>query len=956
MCQQAIEVRQQVWESSKSLKDALDHIEDIEDDDEPRILHGPIEELQIHVRKGLEIVSDLKPKARRKDDVEGAKESGLDASRLPRGKTLPINMGIAPGPSSLAGSMNRHPLGLFSTSPQFSAKASFASPSRMPLPSFTATTSTRQESGSATSENLGPLSPSKKPPVALTTPDATPIPATSRKQPAKSTAIAIDDGPLSVVTSPTVPPKKTRVEGRQDSVKSVSPASSVATFTTAITSPPLDASPALSCQVKGTLSSAFSTLSKGQIDGMDDMSPKKPELPSGPVQRRKVPRGLFSSTSTSGIDSVRAPEIGLGFSSGSNDYTISQGFFEESQPFRAGYSSEDLGTLETANVEVPGIISPQTSSTHSSGNSQSDLLSSQVQSPHSSITSTFSSPSLPETNAPASPNLIRPQPKPSAIYTNNPHNSPKPHVIGTNPSAHQQDQEEISQLAKELERAMNPSPTEPIPHIYFLQGEGLLQRIPNRVSMDDGLLNDDDEGQQSEELDQNDTLGSRVDGSGPLQSNGQLRRQRSGSRRQFRISRSRSRNRSRGRHEGRNKQPLAPIEIGHPGSLASSEWPFDTSPPRGRSMVSSSSSQRLRDHASTSSSNYSNGSHEWQTKAGPHLPFAESVTVGNPIRVGKGVGSFTVYSVSLKLCGPATLISTMAESTITGRGEDVGIISEESRSRGSSGRHAGHVSGGSATNISQHPNNTHHTEGGPSASDRDTGTEHHRPNISNTPSKASLMMTRSFSFPELGSTAEQLLISMQQHDEQLYPLSIDTTSSVSGAPNHSDENECLATTTNIRRETPSAKAIDRIIHVRKRYSDFVILRAQLVEMLRGASKTGWSGGSLPAHGRQASTSALGGTNGLSRSNEDMDEDIDNTISAGSHSRTPSGSSNVSTSVLCRSILRGMPKLPPKKVVGKFRPAFVEKRRRELEYFLEWVVAHPVVGDCPVVVQWFLGTP
>ncbi|KAG0034357.1 hypothetical protein BGZ82_005776 [Podila clonocystis] len=54
-----------------------------------------------------------------------------------------------------------------------------------------------------------------------------------------------------------------------------------------------------------------------------------------------------------------------------------------------------------------------------------------------------------------------------------------------------------------------------------------------------------------------------------------------------------------------------------------------------------------------------------------------------------------------------------------------------------------------------------------------------------------------------------------------------------------------------------------------------------------------------------------------------------------------------------SIIRGLPKLPPKRVVGKFRPAFVEKRRRELEYFLEWVVAHPVIGDCPVVVQWFL---
>lgn len=47
---------------------------------------------------------------------------------------------------------------------------------------------------------------------------------------------------------------------------------------------------------------------------------------------------------------------------------------------------------------------------------------------------------------------------------------------------------------------MNPTPTEPVPQPYFLQGKGLLQRIPSQVSMDDGLLNDhqDFEGQLSE--------------------------------------------------------------------------------------------------------------------------------------------------------------------------------------------------------------------------------------------------------------------------------------------------------------------------------------------------------------------------------------------------------------------------------------------------------------------------
>lgn len=46
-------MRRQVWESSKSLKNALDHVEDIEDEDEPRILQEPIDELQVHIREGL---------------------------------------------------------------------------------------------------------------------------------------------------------------------------------------------------------------------------------------------------------------------------------------------------------------------------------------------------------------------------------------------------------------------------------------------------------------------------------------------------------------------------------------------------------------------------------------------------------------------------------------------------------------------------------------------------------------------------------------------------------------------------------------------------------------------------------------------------------------------------------------------------------------------------------------
>lgn len=433
-----------------------------------------------------------------------------------------------------------------------------------------------------------------------------------------------------------------------------------------------------------------------------------------------------------------------------------------------------------------------------------------------------------------------------------------------------------------------------------------------------------------------------MDRSDSLQSNGQLRRQRSGGRRQFRISRSRSRNRSKGRQEGRSNPPAAPIEVVYPDELTSSEWPFDRSPPRGRTPVSPSSAQRQRDHVAS-----------WQTKAGPHLPFAESVTMGNPIRVGKGIGSFTIYSIALKLCNPAEASPTLEAPIVT----STNVI--EGESSGSSQRHAGHASEESAINNAQYSdNNDRRLENNPETSNRDVEVEHHRPYLPKTPSKASLMMTRSFSFPELGSTAERLLMSMQLQDELSPPASVDSACSV---PEASKPNTHSSVTTTNTRDgvSPSTKATERIIHVRKRYSDFVILRAQLVEMLRRSSRIRGRGRPMPS--QPTSESASRTANGSSypygsRNNQDFDdEDIEGDyVVTSSHSRTPSGTSTVNTSLLCRSILRGMPKLPPKKVVGKFRPAFIERRRRELEYFLEWVVAHPVIGDCPVVVQWFLG--
>ena len=48
------ELRQRVWETSKLLKSALDHVEDIEDEDEPRILRKAMDALQIPVREALQ--------------------------------------------------------------------------------------------------------------------------------------------------------------------------------------------------------------------------------------------------------------------------------------------------------------------------------------------------------------------------------------------------------------------------------------------------------------------------------------------------------------------------------------------------------------------------------------------------------------------------------------------------------------------------------------------------------------------------------------------------------------------------------------------------------------------------------------------------------------------------------------------------------------------------------------
>ncbi|CAI2165436.1 13583_t:CDS:2 [Funneliformis geosporum] len=49
----------------------------------------------------------------------------------------------------------------------------------------------------------------------------------------------------------------------------------------------------------------------------------------------------------------------------------------------------------------------------------------------------------------------------------------------------------------------------------------------------------------------------------------------------------------------------------------------------------------------------------------------------------------------------------------------------------------------------------------------------------------------------------------------------------------------------------------------------------------------------------------------------------------------------------------IPNLPPKKILGKFMPEFIERRRKDMEYFLNYVLLHPVLGTTPVVRWWFM---
>ncbi|KAK9234378.1 Phox homologous domain-containing protein [Lipomyces kononenkoae] len=57
----------------------------------------------------------------------------------------------------------------------------------------------------------------------------------------------------------------------------------------------------------------------------------------------------------------------------------------------------------------------------------------------------------------------------------------------------------------------------------------------------------------------------------------------------------------------------------------------------------------------------------------------------------------------------------------------------------------------------------------------------------------------------------------------------------------------------------------------------------------------------------------------------------------------------------KSLRAAIPGLPPKSIISKFRPAFLEERRRGLEYFLACIVLNPVFAGSTVVQDFMSST-
>ncbi|KAF9921316.1 hypothetical protein FBU30_008695 [Linnemannia zychae] len=1032
-CQQAIDLRRNVWETSKLLKSALDHVEEIDDEDEVRILREPMDTLQLHIKNALQMVSSS-------PDTKASTTSGVpflsctvatdpttNPLPIPTGPTKPITGAVTPmgASSGLTGSLNRHPLGLFSTSPNFSAQTSFSSSKRLSsarLPSAFIAPRIDAESHTDSDTDIKdhtPRSVEQFDPLLVTPSNNSSGNKGSNKKEnlhaAKSrpgiitglSAVSLDEGPLSIATivvpAPTkLASKNSRIDADLDST-AVSSSPSFASFSTHITSPldmPLSPPANLPSKVSSDQSGPkpIST-SETKASSQECKVSNSPEAVRGPQPVRRVPRGLFSS----GVETSNGRISGVGSLLDSNNNYESNDLIHKSDTL-----DHSLGKTSVASMDhIATILAQESVEPPSRGRTPTRALSpgplpaTRTQSPQIS--------SIPK--SPTSPRLQRTQPRPSPIQT-----APTSPTItqcprnGTNTTG----EEQMSQLAKDLERAMNPTPTEPAPQIYFLQGSGLLERIPN--SMDD-----EQDDIYSEDSDRNDSqTGQESTAGGLSRGNGSLRRQKSGGKRRFRISRSRSRNRSRNRE--RNKPELVPIEIGCTSALASSEWPFDkaaTLPPsqsslsilqqqqiqrqRNAALLMADSSQQGVQRRSVSQTTSPPQQHGQISHIGPRLPFAESVIVSNPIRVGRGIGSFTVYNVSLTLCHPneAKVSPPARKIHIRNKSRDneISALALQNQHE-SSTQHTGHVDiqGSDDTTITKNfASSSMIAESQKSViKDGVASIELSKPPSS----KAALMMTRSLSFPELGDSAERLLMEMQSgRGSEEVPLGLDAAISramsaqqVTAAHGQGCVSPPLPTrvvtgfnpivpSETMGASSPASSPPPRVIHVRKRYTDFVTLRAQLVEMFREPKKGGIRNAKKffsksSSQGNDINSVRRGGESNINgngsftggqmisplMSNDEDDEDLnddengadDSQFGLGSHSRVASVNSLSSTTSSNGSIIRGMPKLPPKKVVGKFRPAFIEKRRRELEYFLEWVVAHPIMGDSPVVVQWFLG--
>ncbi|KIO24639.1 hypothetical protein M407DRAFT_99150 [Tulasnella calospora MUT 4182] len=55
--------------------------------------------------------------------------------------------------------------------------------------------------------------------------------------------------------------------------------------------------------------------------------------------------------------------------------------------------------------------------------------------------------------------------------------------------------------------------------------------------------------------------------------------------------------------------------------------------------------------------------------------------------------------------------------------------------------------------------------------------------------------------------------------------------------------------------------------------------------------------------------------------------------------------------ISRALLHNIPPLPSKTTLGKYRPSFLEKRRKQLETWLAAVMLHPDIGGSDAVKRW-----